>query len=91
MVVVRIELWPLGQQDKAILLGVCNIVNDGGGDSIFGDYDVQLSHAGKYIRKKGIWKEGRITHHRRSLSPYHLVYAAIKSCLWPSKTRKANQ
>jgi len=87
MVVVRIELWPKGDAEKSRLLGVCKISNDASSrDIALGNYDVALSHAGRYInRKGGPWKTGKVTGHRRSLSPYHLVYSAIKACLWPGK------
>lgn len=83
MVIVKIELWPHGQKDKAKLLGICKITNNLTGDLKHGNYDVELSHAGKYIKKKGFWKSGKVLRHRRSLSPYHLVYKAIKACLYP--------
>ena len=88
MIVVRIELWPFGDPEKARLLCICKIVNDLSGDLKHGNYNVELSHAGKYIDKKGVWKTGRIEHHKRSLSPYHLVYKALKACLWPEKKKK---
>ena len=49
MVVVRIELWPKGDVEKARLLGLCKISNDGTntGGMEFGNYDVVLSHAGR--------------------------------------------
>jgi len=82
MVVVRIELWPFGQQDKSRLLGVVKIANDLSGDKKYGNYAVDLSHAGKYLdKKKGVWKSGRVEHHLRRLSPYHLVYKALKAAL----------
>jgi len=82
MVVVRIELWPFGQQDKSRLLGVVKIANDLSGDKKYGNYVVDLSHAGKYLgKKKGVWKSGRVKHHLRRLSPYHLVYKALKASL----------
>ena len=85
MVVVKIELWPGGMEEKARILGICSISNDLSGNKDFGNYKVELSHAGKYILRKGMWKKGQLKHHRRSLSPYHLVYAAIKACLWPER------
>ena len=87
MVVVRIEIWPRGDYTKRRLLGVCQIINDGTisdgtGNSKHGNYDVELSHAGKYLaKKKGAWKSGKVEHHLRKLSPYHLVYKALKAAL----------
>lgn len=81
MVVVKIELWPLGQQDQARLIGCAIITNDGTGNIISGNYDVCLRHSGEYAGKKGIWKQGRVENHKRRLSPYHLVYKALKAAL----------
>lgn len=86
MIVVRIEIWPRGDETKKRLLGVVTIVNDGTasdgtGNSKYGNYDVRLSHAGKFRMKKGIWKKGRVEHHLRKLSPYHLVCKALQAAL----------
>jgi len=82
MVIVRIELWPFGGPKKARLLGVAKIVNNGTGDEKHGNYEVELSHAGKYLnKKKGVWKSGKVKNHLRKLSPYHLVYKALKAAL----------
>lgn len=81
MVIVRIELWPQGDPEKSRLLGVAKIANDNTGDEKRGNYDVHLSHAGKYIQRKSIWKRGRVENHKRTLSPYHLVYKAFKNAL----------
>ena len=85
MIVVRIELWPYGRQENAKLLGVCSISNDGSGDEQFGNYNVELSHAGKHIQKRATWKRGTVKCYKRALSPYHLVYEAIRACLWPKR------
>ena len=81
MIVVRIEIWPKDDQEKARLLGVCSIANDLTGNLKHGNYDVRLSHAGKFRMKKGIWKKGRVGHHLRKLSPYHLVCKALQATL----------
>jgi len=83
MIVVKIELWPFGNpnHERARVLGVAKIANDGTGNIINGNYNVELSHAGKYIGKKGVWKKGRVENHKRMLSPYHLLYKALKAAL----------
>lgn len=82
MIVVTIEIWPFGNPVKRKLLGVAKICNDLTGDEKYGNYTVHLSHAGKYLNtKKGTWKSGKVEHHRRSLSPYHLVCKALKAAL----------
>ncbi len=82
MVVVTIEIWPLGNPKKRRLLGVAKIANDLTGDKKHGNYTVDLSHSGKYLEKgKGTWKSGKVKHHRRSLSVYHLVCKALQAAL----------
>jgi len=88
MIVVRIEIWPFGSKELARTIGVCKIVNDGTGNPEFGNYDTVLLHSDKYAYRKGVWKLGRVEHHRRTLSPYHLVYKALKACLWPKRNGK---
>jgi len=84
MIVVSIEIWPHGDQQKARPIGVALITNDGTGDKVAGNYEVKLAHSGKYIGKSGAYKTGKVKNHRRSLSPYHLVYKALKGCLFKS-------
>lgn len=81
MIVVKIELWPHGLRAKAREIGRVVIANDGSGTAESGNYQVALSHAGIYGDKPGAWKSGTVTGHRRNLSPYHLVRAAIDSAL----------
>lgn len=81
MIVVKIELWPLGNQAKARTLGVVNIANDGTGDLEKGNYKVALSHAGKYFGKPGAYKSGEVKGFKRALSPYHLLLRALQACL----------
>ncbi len=81
MVVVKIELWPHGDQTKSRTLGVMSIANDGTGSVEQGNYKAELSHAGVYYgRKPGAWKRGMVLGYRRTLSPYHLVSMALKAC-----------
>jgi len=81
MIVVKIELWPLGDQSKARTLGIANIANDGTGDPSNGNYKVALSHAGKFFGKPGVYKSGEVKNFNRSLSPYHLLMRALQACL----------
>lgn len=79
-VVVRIELWPDGDHNKARPLGTVIISNDGTGTPSIGNYDVVLTHGGKYVARKGAWRSGKVLHFRRLLSPYHLVLRALAAC-----------
>lgn len=42
MIVVKIWMWPKGDDSRRYLLGEAVIVNDGTGDRNVGNYDVQL-------------------------------------------------
>ena len=81
MIVVKIELWPRGDETKARSLGLARIWNDGSGDTRNGNYQVELEHSGIYRSKKGVWKKGIVKNHLRKLSPYHLVMKAFKNTL----------
>lgn len=82
MIVVRVELWPGGRKAEARLLGTATITNDGTGTPELGNYDVALSHSGRYVGRPGAWKRGRVERHpRERLSPYHLVLRALEAAL----------
>ncbi len=81
MVVVKVELWPGGDESQAKTIGVAKVVNDQTGDEVASNYLVELSHSGSYFGRPGVWKQGRVTGYRRQLSPYHLVYLALKAAL----------
>jgi hypothetical protein len=82
VVVVKIELWPHGDSSKAKQIGQVNIALETVTQTEeIGDYSVELLHAGMYWGRPGNWKTGRLTGHRRMLSPYHLVMRAIAACI----------
>jgi len=81
MVVVKIELHPGGDPEKARPLGLVVISNDGTGSDEQGNYDVALAHSGKYYGKKGVYKRGKVRGFRRALSPYHLIKMALEAAL----------
>lgn len=81
MVVVKIELWPKGDESKATPIAIARITNDGTGTAELGNYAVSLSHAGKFFGRPGAWKTGRVLRFNRTWSPYHLVYYALKITL----------
>lgn len=80
MVVVTIELWPSGREEKSRGLAVLTITNDGTGDAEYGNYRYELSHAGKYFggKRKEPYKQGRVKRFKRTLSPYRLVQRCLK-------------
>ena len=71
MVVVKIEMWPHGDESKAYGLGVVHIANDGTGDTGKGNYDIEVKHGGIFFEKPGNWKTGRVTGFIRTISTYH--------------------
>lgn len=81
MLVVRLFLWPGGDESQARELGRINIANDGSGDPERGNYDVELLHSGSYWGQPGAWKKGRVLNYLRELSPYHLVLAALEKTI----------
>jgi hypothetical protein len=80
MVVVKIELWPHGDESKKRMLGQMNIINEGTGDVVFGNYSTELLHAGTYWGKPGFWKTAKNVIYNRTLSPYHLVAKCLAAC-----------
>lgn len=77
MVVVRIEIWPRGNQERAYKFGEVRIINDGTGDLETGNYKVEASHSGKFVNKPGIFKQGVVKGFNRSLSVYRLLFRAL--------------
>lgn len=80
MVVVKIELWPHGQQEQARDIGLMMISNDCRGTKDVGSYNVTVSHGGRFWGRDGVWKQGRVHAFRRQLSPYHLIARALAAC-----------
>lgn len=89
MIVVKIELWPHGDETKKYDIGYAVIaLNAVSKDRKIGNYDVALSHSGTYFNKDGIWKSGEVIGHNRGDSPYHLIAKALESAL--SNKKKNN-
>lgn len=81
MVVVKIELWPRGDESRKIHLGTATITNDGKGTVLKGDYKVKLS---KWGRPKVAWKVGEVKNFPRTTrGPWDLLYCALRSILGP--------
>jgi hypothetical protein len=82
MVVVKIEIWPGGDESRKRDIGRVDIANDGTGTFETGNYNVRLYHAGRFWGRPGFWKVGEVKDYdRQRLSPYHLVAWAIKNAL----------
>lgn len=80
MVVVKLELWPGGDESRKRKLGELRIANDGTGTAENGNYNVELKHSGRYVNKPGNWRTGRVLGFTRDLSPYHLLVMALNAC-----------
>ena len=77
MLVVTIELWPLGDSTKAQHLGTATIGNDGSGTLKLGNYRVKLSKRGKPLVE---WKRGEVIGFpRHLLGPWDLLYRALRA------------
>lgn len=94
MIVVRIEMWPGGDREKAYLLQEMAIANVGG-DAEKGDYAAVMSHSTTFKGnglenpnnppEHAVWKRARVRGFPRKLSPAELVRRAIYECLGPIK------
>jgi hypothetical protein len=81
VIVVKVELWPHGDESKARPIGQIAIANDGTGTAESGNYNVVLAHAGRFYGRKGAWRRGRVTGYQRiRQSPYHLLAMAMRAC-----------
>jgi hypothetical protein len=82
VLVIRIEMWPLGDESRKRELGVAHIINDGTGDLKYGDYKVKLFKSPEYAKTPGVWKSGQVLHFpRERLGPWDLLYRALRSAI----------
>jgi hypothetical protein len=79
MIVVRVELWPFGNQARAIPLGTATITNDGSGGLHVGNYNAEFSKRGA---KASTWKSSRVEGFpRKRLGAWDLLYRALRSAV----------
>lgn len=81
MLVIKLELWPQGDQAKARPMGEIRIANDGSGTPEKGNYRVELSHSGMYVGKRGVYRRGRVEGFPRRASVYEILRRALESAL----------
>lgn len=81
MMVVKIELWPGGDENLAKPIGEIRIINDATGTGERGNYEVELAHAGKFYGRPGHYKTGNVRGFLRTLSPYHLLQMALNATI----------
>lgn len=83
MIVVKIELWPFGDESRAKLLHVGHIWNTGQGDLVTGEY--QASFHGK---RGGGWRQGAVTGFKRQRrTAWELLYLALGNALEPREKK----
>lgn len=86
MIVVKIELWPFGFEDKKQLLGMATITNDGSGTPTVGNYNVKLFQKGS---DKKIWKAAHVKgFKRKQMGAYDLVALAFTWALGPDRVKR---
>lgn len=87
MIVVKIEMWPLGDESKKRELGRTYIYN-AGGDRKRGDYEARVCRKGKtdYTLNElhtgeGFTRTGRVENYPRlSYNVWRLVLKALRAC-----------
>ena len=82
MLVVKIELWPGGDESQARTLTTGRIYNDGHspGHPRRGNYEVALNGQGR--NRGGLWRTGRVENFPRlSSGPWELLRRALNSVL----------
>lgn len=79
MVVVKIELWPGGNELAKRSLGFAEITKQSGSTKLVGNYSVKLFEAGKQRR---LWKTGVVEGFpRKRLGGWCLLYIALRNII----------
>jgi hypothetical protein len=77
MIVLNMELWPKGFEDRKQHLGTAIITNDATGTETSGNYTVILSRRGS---PKSCWKAGKVKGFpRKTRGAWDLLYLALKN------------
>jgi hypothetical protein len=76
MLVIKIELWPHGDETKKELIGYASLVNDGTGTNQTGNYDFTIF---KNKGKNKVTTKSRVTAFRRLwYGPWKLLYLSLQ-------------
>ncbi len=91
MIVVRLELWPHGFEERKRSLGIATLVNDATGDDDTGNYEVHFGKAPGLSRaavddphrlrsvKSAVWRTASVRGFRRQQrGAWDLLYLALK-------------
>jgi hypothetical protein len=94
MIVVKIEIWPFGNEEKAKEITRAYIANDGKTSSktngVFGSYDVRFMQSEQYNPKK-VWKKGRAENvHRKKRGVWDILYLCLKSIGMEKRNKENN-
>ena len=80
MIVVKVELWPYGFEERKKLLCQATIANDGTGTKTRGNYRVKLS--GQKRNAKKTWRTAEVKEYaRKSYNVWYLVRKALEEAL----------
>lgn len=85
MIVIRLELWPKGDESRKRVLGVGEITNVGGTPEV-GDYRVRLLKSPEYARTPNVgkpWRSGKVEGFPRTkpYGPWDLLLLALFAAL----------
>ena len=83
MLVLKLEIWPRGDEDRAKEIGRTYITNDGSGSTRRGNYDACVCRRGTRRPPPGgtFTREGRVEMYpRRSYNVWRLIIRALLSC-----------
>ena len=82
MIVIRVELWPLGFESRKREIGVARIWRTGG-TVASGTYEVALLKSPEYASARnvgGVWRKGKVLDFpRRRLGPWDLLFRALRA------------
>lgn len=83
MLVIKIEMWPNGDESKAYEHSRAYITNDGitskETHGVYGSYDVRFMQSIKFNPKR-VWKTGRAKKiHRTRRGVWDILYVALRS------------
>lgn len=82
MIMITIELWPHGQEERKRVIGTVKIVNDGSGTNQVGVYDYTVLGHDSYDDS---WREvasGRIKRHQRAGGVWALIKKVFMQYPW---------
>lgn len=87
MLVIKVELWPQGDSNRAVSQGYATITNDASGTLTVGNYRVAIS------QRDGNrpWKEGQVKGFpRKQLGAWDLLYRALREMVGERNKGRTN-